>query len=167
MMSYIIGVPTLLLLAVLQSTVFSQIGFLDGQPDLILVILIAWSLAGRADEAMVFALIGGVFLDLLSGTPFGATSIIYVAALYMISLVEGKFWKGHFLLPPAITLFTSLVIYAYSLGVLFLIGHQVDLSYALARVILPGTFINLLLALPAYHLMSNFQERYFPSEVDI
>lgn len=166
-MSYLLGVPTLLLLAVLQSTVFSQIGFLEGRPDLILIGLIAWSLAGRANEAMIFALIGGIFLDLLSGAPFGATSIIYVLSLYMISLLEGQFWKDHFLLPPAITLLTSLLVYAYNIGILFLIGRQVPLEYALTRVIFPGTFLNLLLALPTFHLMSNLQQRWFPSEVEI
>lgn len=166
-MSYLFGVPTLLLLAVLQSTVFSQIGFLEGRPDLILTGLIAWSLAGRANEAMVFALLGGIFLDLLSGGPFGATAIIYVIALYFISLLEGQFWKDHFLLPPAVTLLTSLLVYAYNLSILFLIGRQVSLNYALPRVIFPGTFLNLLLALPAFHLMSSLQRRWFPSEVEI
>jgi len=167
MLSYLIGIPLLAVLAVLQSSIVSQIGLLEGHLDLILVTTIAWSLAGRANDAMILGLIGGLILDLLSGMPFGSTAIVYVGVLYLVSLLEGQLWGGHMLLPPAIALFASLVVYAYELGVLYIMGRQVPLSYAIPRVILPSALLNLLFALPVYHLMSSLLNRLYPAEVQI
>jgi len=167
MLGYLLGIPLMILLAVLQSSVVSEITLLEGQLDLILVTTVAWSLAGRSKDAMVLGLIGGLLLDLLSGMPFGSTAIIYVGVLFLTSLLEGQFWGGHLLLPPAITLLASLLVYSYQLGMLYILGRQVSLAYALPRVVLPSTLLNILFALPVYHLLTSLFHRLFPAEVQI
>ena len=55
-----VGLPILAALAVLQSTVLAQFTLLDGRADLILVVVLCWAMAGRGQDAMVWALIGGL-----------------------------------------------------------------------------------------------------------
>ena len=166
-MAYLVGIPLLALLAILQSTVFSHLQLLDGRPDLVLLAVGSWGLVGRGREAMVWGLIGGLFLDLLSGIPFGTSAIALVLVAYIASLLEGRFWEAHLLMPMGVTLLGSLVFYALSLAGLLLSGHPIDLPTALMRVILPSTFLNLILALPASQLAVGLRRSLFPPEVTI
>ncbi len=166
-MIYAVGVPLLALLAVLQSSVVSYLRFLDGRPDLILLAVVAWGLTGRAREAMVWGLTGGIFLDLLSGMPVGTTGLTLTLIAYLVSFLEGRFWEAHLLMPLAVTLVASLLYHFSGLGAYALSGSGIDLSMAIARVIMPSTFLNLLLALPITQLARSVHQSLFPPEVAI
>ena len=166
-MAYLIGVPLLALLAMIQSAILSHLRFLDGRPDLVLLAVVGWTLTGRAHEAMIWGLIGGLFLDLFSGLPFGATAIALVIISYLVSLTEGRFWEAHLLMPLGAMLGASLLFYLFSLVTLFLSGQSVPVVTVLSRVILPGTFLNVLLAIPAAQLAGGLRQSLFPPEVKI
>ena len=166
-MAYILGFPLLILLAIFQSTLLGTFQFLEGRPDLILLAVIGWGLAGGSEEAMVWGLAGGVFLDMLSGVPIGTTSIILILIGTLVSLFEGRIWEANFLMPLGTTLAGSLLFHILSLGVILLMGREVDWTYAFSRVILPSTFINLLLALPIAQALKGLRIRLYPPEVEI
>jgi rod shape-determining protein MreD len=166
-MAYLVGVPLLLVLAILQSAVFSHIGLLDGRPDLVLLAVIGWSLTGRWREAMVWGFIGGLFLDLLSGVPFATSAIALVLVSSFASLLEGRFWEANLLIPLGVTLASSLVYHSIALGALWTAGRSIDLQLAVTRVILPSTFLNLVFSIPAAQLAGNLQRSLFPPEVAI
>jgi rod shape-determining protein MreD len=52
----------------------------NAQPDLLLLVIGAWSLRRGVEEAIVWAFIGGVFLDLLSSGPSAAPLFAMLAA---------------------------------------------------------------------------------------
>ena len=76
-MIWFLSVPLLALLALLQTTIFRQILFLDGNLDLLLVAVICWSML-RPEEGLAWAALAGLFADLFSGGPFGITAIAYL-----------------------------------------------------------------------------------------
>ena len=164
-MAIIVGIPLLAILAILQSTILSQLRLLDGRPDLVLLALVGWGMTGRWRESMIWGFIGGLFLDLLSGMPFGATAVLLVLVGAMVSFWFGRFWEAHFLLPLGVTLAASLLLHGLSLAALVLIGHEIDPLTAVARVVLPSTFLNLLLAIPASELASSLSQALFPPQV--
>jgi len=166
-MGYLIGVLLLGLLAILQSTLLGNFHFYDGRPDLVLLGIIGWGLAGKPDQTMVWALIGGLMLDSLSGIPLGASSIALVGIAYVIGLYRGRIWEPNLLAPLGVTLLASLLYHAYGLAVMYLMGRGPDLGYALSRVVLPSTFLNLLLALPAAQAMQALRLWIEPPEVEI
>jgi rod shape-determining protein MreD len=166
-MVYLIGVPLLLILAILQSSVFSHLALLDGRPDLVLLAALSWSLAGRHNEAMLMGLIGGLFLDLFSGLPFGSHAIILVFVIYLAASFEGRFWEAHLLLPLSVSLIASLLFYGLEIGTILLMGRSFDFPYVLTRVILPSTFLNVVLVLPASQLAEGLRIRLYPPEVEI
>ena len=166
-MAYVLGIPLLILLAIFQSTLLGTFQFLDGRPDLILLAVIGWGLAGGSEEAMVWGLAGGVFLDMVSGIPIGTTSIILILIGTLVSLFEGRIWEANFLMPLGATLAGSLLFHILSLGVILLMGREIDWTYAFTRVILPSTFINLLLALPITQALKSLRSRLYPPEVEI
>jgi rod shape-determining protein MreD len=166
-MAYVVGFPLLALLAVLQSAVLSDIRLLDGRADLVLLAVVAWALAERWTEALVWGMVGGLLVDLFSGVPFGSTSLILVVVVYVASLLEGRFWGAHMFLQMGVVMIASLVYHFYGLGWLVLMGRPVDVSLSLTRVLLPSTFLNLLLTLPGVQLARFLRVMLFPPEVKI
>lgn len=166
-MAYVVGIPLLALMAVLQATLLTRLRLLDGAPDLILLAVVAWSMAGKQRQAMVLALIGGLFLDLVSAMPLGATSLTLVLATFLVSLGEGSFWEANFLTQLAAVLVASFVFQVGAVGLLLVLGRTVEIGYALGRAILPSVFLNLLLALPAQQLAESLHRTLYPSEVGI
>lgn len=84
------------LLVLLQTTVT---GF-----NWLLVLLLALVLSGQEKEALVFAFLGGVLLDLSGGTTLGLSSLGYLISLALIlaysrkfQLKNGLFWLVIFL----------------------------------------------------------------------
>jgi rod shape-determining protein MreD len=166
-MGILLGLPLLAGLAVLQSSVMAHLQLLNGRPDLVLLAVLAWSLAGRPVEAMVWGLIGGAFLDTLSGVPMGTTSMALVIIAYIASWLEGRLWGAHIFVTLGVTLAASALFYAMMLAVLFVIGQPIDWGMALTRVVLPSTFLNLILAVPSAQLASAVQRSLFPQKVSI
>jgi len=165
--AYVLGIPLLMLLAIFQSALLGNFQFLEGRPDLILLAVIGWGLAGGSEEAMVWGLVGGIFLDMLSGVPIGSTSITLILIGTLVSIYEDRIWEANFLMPLGTTLAGSLLFHIMSLGVILLLGREVDWAYAFSRVILPSTFINLLLALPTVQALKAIRNRLYPPEVEI
>jgi rod shape-determining protein MreD len=166
-MAYAIGLPLMALLAILQSAVVSHLRLADGQADLVLVAIVAWALTGRSQEAMVLGLVGGLFLDLLSALPLGSTALALVLIAYVVSLTEGRLWGAHLLTPLGVVFAASLFYSAFLLLASALVGARVDLPSVASRVVLPETFLNVLIAVPAAQLASALQRVLFPPEVEI
>jgi rod shape-determining protein MreD len=165
--AYLIGIPLLALLAILQSTLFADFGFYAGRPDLVLLAVAGWALAGEGQQAMIWGLIGGVFLDMLSALPVGTSSIALILVAYLVSLYARRIWEVNLIMPLGVTLIASLLFHSALLLALLLLGRQVNLAYAYARVILPSTFINLLFTLPVSQGLAGLQRRLYPPEVEV
>lgn len=166
-MVYIIGIPLLALLSILQSVIIHDLSFIDGRPDLVLLAVISWAIIGRQKESMVLALFGGLFLDLLSGLPIGVSAINLIIVTYLVSFSEGRFWESHFLMPLGVGLISSLLFYAIQVLNLLIIGPSFDVGLMVFRIVLPGTFLNLLLILPTMQLANAFDRLIRPPAVRI
>lgn len=166
-MGYAIGIPLMALLAILQSTVFGAFRLLDGAPDLVLIAVVSWGQTGRTREALVFALVGGLSMDLLSGAPFGLTALGLIVIAYLVSRLEGRFWEANFLLPLGIMVGAVVIYHANLFLAAAATGRPVDLDVALTRVFLPSAVLDVLLALPAVQLSLRACETLFPPKVKV
>jgi rod shape-determining protein MreD len=166
-MATIIGLPLLVLLAITQSAIINDLTLLEGRPDLILIVVVAWGIIGRYRDSMIWGLIGGLALDMLSGLPLGVTSINLILIAFLVSFSEGRFWESHILMPLGVMLFTSPLFYFMSILTHLALGYDIEIVNALLRVALPGTFINLLLILPATQVINAIDRVVNPPEVRI
>lgn len=112
------------------------------KPDLILLIVISWSLLRGAREGLVWGFVGGLCLDLLSGGPLGASAI----ALMVVSLLSGQgetnIFRGNLLLPLILAPLGTLVYYGLLLVILELTGRSLALLPSLSHAILPAAIVN-------------------------
>jgi len=132
----------------LQSVLLSRVNLWGARPDLMLLVVLAWAMVRNVEEGLLWAFIGGLILDLLSGGPLGAISLALVA----VAFLAGRPWgRGAVTAPvlgsPLISLlllaFLGVVVYHLTLlFILTLMGYAVDWRFALTRVIGPSALLN-------------------------
>ena len=133
----------LLSLALIQASIGPFLTVLGVQADLVLVAVIGWTLLRGPGEGLAWAIIGGVALDLLSGGPFGATTIALIVTSLLASLGYGRVFGGQLVIPLAITFPLSLLYYVVYALLLSVLSHPVDWLLALSAVILPASLLNI------------------------
>ena len=133
----------LLGLALLQTSNSPFFTILGVQADLVLVAVIGWSILRGLGEGLVWAVIGGAALVLLSGGPFGAATIALITTCLLASLGYGRVFGGQVVIPLAITFPLSLVYYVVYAMLLSVLNHPVDWLLALSDVILPASLLNI------------------------
>jgi rod shape-determining protein MreD len=166
-MAYLIGIPLVALLAIVQSSLLATLRILDGSADLVLIAVVSWSLTGRMHESMVLALAGGLFLDLLSGGPFGLTAIGLILVAYLVSFLEGRFWEANFLIPLGVMAAAAAIYHADLALAAAVTGRPIDIPLAVSRVFLPSAFLDVMLSLPAAQLAVRMREALFPARVKV
>jgi rod shape-determining protein MreD len=165
MKSYLVGLPVLCLAAVAQSTILSGYHFYGGTLDLVLLVVLGWTLTGDAWGGLGWGFVGGLCLDLLSGGPLGAAPLGLTVMAYLAGLTEGRFWGSHLLLPLAIALLGTFGFHLVSLVVLAASGHGVDWGASLARVVLPSALLNTLLMWPVFSVLRWVHAQLYPPSV--
>jgi rod shape-determining protein MreD len=165
-------IPFLLIVAILQSTAAPRLTVSGVRPDLMLVSVVSWTLlaAFRARElqyigeppslwrgindGVVWGFVGGMFLDLLSGAPWGISALALMAAAMVVGILSVGIAGSA---PILMIVVTPLGTFAYHLVFLIgiaLTGRPVFWSMEVTRVILPGIVFNLALT-PVIYLLLN------------
>ncbi len=165
MKSYLVGLPILCLAAVVQSTVLSRYHFYGGTLDLVLLMVISWTLTGDVLGGVGWGFMGGVCLDLLSGGPFGAAALALTLVAYAAGLTEGRFWGASLLLPLVVALLGSFGYHLVNLVALSVTGYGPNWGISLVRVVLPSALLNTFLVLPVYYAMRWVHGQLYPAAV--
>jgi rod shape-determining protein MreD len=142
-----------LVAALLQGAVVPFVAFGGARPNLVVLVAASWSVAAGAREAVWWAFLGGLAMDLLSGGPLGGfalASLVPVAAVGMgdvsgarpRSAVSGAVLVG-------VATFGASALY---LVVLALVGTPLGDSALILAAVVGGAIYNGVLALATYPL---------------
>ena len=121
-----------------------------GQLSLVMLLVLCWSLRAPLSEALIWALVGGLMLDLLSVLPLGATSAALLLLVYAVKRLSWQWLRARILLLLAVTALATIFLFAWTYIALFLLGYSYDLVSALQLTLLPTLLYNLAAALPIY-----------------
>ncbi|GAB4543251.1 MAG: hypothetical protein Kow0063_36230 [Anaerolineae bacterium] len=134
-------------LALLQSSLGPFLTVLGVHPDLVLVAVIGWTFLRGPGEGMVWAIIGGLGLDILSSGPFGSATVALFVTSLLASLGYGRAFGGYLVLPLVLAFPLSLAYYLVYTLLIGLLGGTVPLMPALLDVILPASLLNIVATL--------------------
>ena len=167
-MSLQIGVPLFLFSVMLQTAVFSHLRVFGGQPDLVVVVVIAWSILDRDREGIVWAFVGGLLLDVFSGAPLGVSALALMPIAFFVSLSEAQVYSTNALLPIVLGLGGAL---SYHILYLLLIrvfsGEVIPWAQALVYVTLPSVLVDTILITPFLRLLGGWYTRLHPRKTRI
>ncbi|MCK5795337.1 MAG: rod shape-determining protein MreD [Anaerolineales bacterium] len=163
-MSVILSIPTLGLIAILQSAVVSRLPLNRGTADLMLVVLVAIALQKTVSTSWQWSIVGGLFMDFLSGLPFGIFTVSYLLATGLALIIRERIWRFSFLMQLLVVFFGTMFSHALSFLVLFLQGSEISLGTVLQVVTLPSIILNFMISLPIFILTQDVLEQVNPQE---
>jgi len=139
----------LISVAMLQTTVAPHLQMQGVRPDLMLLVVTSWSLLRGARAGMLWAVGGGLLLDLLSGGPFGALTIALTLASLVAGVGELNVFHGSPWLPLLASMLATVVYDLVQFVVLLLLGRAAAWDLLL-QVLAPSLLVNALATYPAY-----------------
>lgn len=157
-----ISVPLLLLLSLLQSTAVPRLQIGAVWPDFLLLAVMSWALVDRIDEAIVWAMVGGIGVDLMSGGPFGASAAGLMAAALVAGVTSSGLFRGRTVLPLVTAAAATLAFHAVYVLAMLLVGQRADVVDALFRVALPSAVYNAALSIIVFRVMAAIDRRIRP-----
>lgn len=156
---YYLMTPLMALAALLQSTAFNRLTIAGVKPDLVLLLVVVGTLLYGPKAGIVWAFIGGLFLDVFSGGPLGSSSLALMAAAVVAGFGHTTLSRFNVFVPLGAIVVGTLtygLVYAGTLlalnGLVDLIGldvlrHRLPVWETVQQVILPSIAYNTVLML--------------------
>lgn len=167
-MGNFLSIPILALAAALQASIVPQFSFLGGRPDLVFLLVIAWSVNRPLEQGIVWAFVGGIMKDLISAAPLGTSALGMVIVVFGVYGIRRQLYSvGLFSLIWIALLgsvfqqiITRLILLFTSLQPAYFAQFSLDvLAEDLTYVIMPTVVYNLVVIFPVYWFVRRIQRR--------
>jgi rod shape-determining protein MreD len=139
---------------VLQSTVLSHLAVAGVKVDLVLLLVVAGSIRRGVEEGIVWAIVGGIAVDLLSIGPFGASVLGFAFAAVLAGTIGPPLRQVSVVLPLLLTPLTSIIATLTSALVMAVFGWAIPWPATVALVVLPAAVLDSLAMVVVYPLFS-------------
>lgn len=160
MRRFIISFFTIIILYVLQTTVFTTYLSLGGvAPNLILMFAcIVGFMRGRR-SGMLTGFFGGMLVDIMNGGIIGFTPLVYLLSGYFNGFFHKEYSKEQMLLPIGLI---ALCDFAY--GILFyvfnfLLRNRLDIGFYFTKIIMPEIVYTVVVTIFAYIVVYNINRK--------
>ncbi len=163
-MKNLVAIPVLILTFILQTAIFSRINLLAGAADLALLVLVSWALQEQVRSAWHWAGLAALMAAFLSGLPPYVYLLSYLMAVALARFLLRQVWQMPLLALFTVIFFSTLLSNLVSYLALWVTGVNIPLEDALAQVILPALFLNLLFILPVHSLLRDLARWVYPQE---
>lgn len=149
----------------LQVAIISQITLLNGHADLLLLVLCGWTIQERVQNPWQWLVIGGLLTQFVSALPFGVPLIGYAAAVGVTLFLRRRLWQSPIFGMLLAVFLTSLLNFGIQWFALTLAGSNLPIVTVINNILLPGTLLNLLMAIPVYGWVRDLAEWLYPEEL--
>ncbi len=105
----VIMIPVLAMIAIVQATVGAHLSLLQVKPNLILLLVLIWTLIRGRREGMFIGFCGGVWLDLLGMSPLGLSSLALILASFLAGIGRHQVLTTHILVPAWAAVWGTLI----------------------------------------------------------
>ena len=149
----------LLSAALLQTTISPFIKINQVHPNLVLVLVIGWTVLRGLEEGVIWALIGGISLDFLSGAPFGVFTLAMLLTALIAGLFHGRIFGSSVVLPLGLAFPLSLFFNSFVLLLLNIFGRPIDWLDAFTNVLLPAALYDtaaMVIIFPLLYLLNRW-----------
>jgi rod shape-determining protein MreD len=149
-------------LSLLQASLMSHLAFRGAVAGIVLITVVDWGILRGMDEGLIWALIGGLCLDVFTGWPVGTSVVALVVVASIVSLGEVTFIRTHALLPPATVFGGTVLFYLVALFILESVHQPVDWLTVLRAKVIPIAAYNALLNIPGFWALQRLERRIYP-----
>lgn len=158
--------PILFIAGFLQIGFFGQIHLLHGSADLILMIVIGWSLNSLSRYSWIWVLLAGLIMSFLSAMPMNGYMFIYIFVWLIIMLLRKHLWQMPMILMLFMTIVGTIIESGFAIGMLTLTGGAINYTDAFEQILIPSLVLNLLLAIPTYAFLNDVANTIYYDEIE-
>ncbi len=158
-----------LIIAMIQLGIFSNLQVLSGKIDLLMLALIGWIIQKKTSivDVILFAVVTLFFLHLISAEP-----LIILLSIYGLITVVIYWSKKNLQQLPIVSMLIFSLIFTFIHLVIFgfylqLSGSQLGIQETFQIVIIPSMIINILAAIPMYLLANELHHWVYPYEEEL
>jgi rod shape-determining protein MreD len=144
-MALLIYGTVLLLAALAEATLGYRLDAVGGgRLNLVLVLVAVWSLVRGMQEGLAAGLLGGLALDLMSGTPFGLNTVLLGLIGAGTAISGGTLARGGLALLFGTAVLTTVAYHGVTVLVLRVLGWDFPGIMHFVNVLVPTIFLNAL-----------------------
>jgi rod shape-determining protein MreD len=143
-----VGVPLLILAAALQVTILPQFRWQGGEPDLVMLLVLAYARRATLEQGVTWAFIGGLATDLLSSTPTGTHVLSLIVIVFLVDRLRAFLADLGILSTILLVIAGTLIQYIFSVLATALTGYGLPPLDVLSYILLPTLAYNLVLIWP-------------------
>lgn len=144
-MALLIYAVVLILAAIAESTVGYKIDVAGGRVNPVLVLVVVWSLVRGAQDGLLGGLVGGLALDLVSGTPFGLHTILLGLIGGLTAVGGGSLARGGLALLFGTAVLTTVAYHGVLVLVLRVFGWEFPGTMRFVNILVPTILLNMAL----------------------
>jgi rod shape-determining protein MreD len=152
-------IPLLAVAAVLQSIALPGLTGNSVRPDVALVLVIGWAAIRGWEEGVIVGILGGMFLDFLSATPFGVNMFRYAVLGAVAGLVIARLTRTGPLLAFAAAASCCLLAYVLTIVALQATGRAVPLDRSFLLAVLPSAALTVVCMAALFPLFRAVERR--------
>ncbi len=152
-MSIAVGLLVIVVAAVAQVSVLPAFSIFGAQPNLLIVLLVAWMTVRGQPEALLLIPAAGFAQGLLDSQPLGLALLALAPLILMTEVRELRLVESDLLPAVVLTVLATLAYEGIVLLTLAVTGARLDWLASLVDVLVPAVIANVLLLLPVYGLV--------------
>lgn len=161
-MKVLLAALVLIVAALVQVTALPYLTGTSVNIYLVLLLVVAWGIIKGAQEGLLWGLIGGLVLDVLSAAPFGSA----MAVLGAIGLVSGwravPLLRGSVLSPLVAAGLATIVYDGFQMALIALLGREWRWLDTFSSVVLPAALLNAVIMAPIYWVLHRINRQTKP-----
>ena len=161
----LVAIPVLGLAIILQTSIIGRINLLNGQADVLLLVVAAWGLQERVRSAWIWGVAAGLLVGFISGVPWYVYLVSYLVIVGMTRLLAHRIWQAPLLAMFTVTFAGTLVLLMLTYAERSIIEVSLVFNLAFVQIILPSILLNMLLAIPVQALIHGLANHLYPAEV--
>jgi hypothetical protein len=166
-MPIILAIPILGIALMIQTGIISRINLLSGSADLILAILVTWSIQERVKTSWHWAIAAGLMVGYVSGLPWFIPLAGYLVVVGVARLLHRRVWQAVLLETFVVIFIGTFSMQLLTVGYMVIMGASFQLGDVISLIILPSTLLNFLLVVPVYYLIKDLALWLYPVEVNL
>lgn len=167
MISFLVAIPILTTLLILQSAVVSRVPLLNGTPDLIFLAITAWALQKRVKNAFSWAVIGALLVSIMSALPLGSVLSGYLIVVLLAVVLRNRVWKMPILAMFVTVFWGTFICLLIDYTALRIVGHNLPFEVVFNQTVLPSLLLNLVLAAPFYVIFGDLATILYPVQLEM
>jgi len=158
-------IPLLSFAAILQVTIMPDFQIGDGRADLVLTLVLSWTLLAGNGEGVSWALVAGLAQDLLTGVPLGVSALALAIVAFAIGQLIRPLERAGLLLSPLIVAIGTAGYHLTLIGLYVITQQSVSIVYSLLHATLPGMALNALITVPIIFVLARLRRALTPRRV--